>query len=55
MKCPDSQEIDAKIESDCECYKKILAVDDQEFNLIPIGVFLKKQFEITVTKSKDGS
>lgn len=32
-----------------------MAVDDQEFNLIPLGIFLKKQFEITVTKSKDGS
>ena len=30
----------------CDCNERILAVDDQEFNLIPVKALLKCKYEI---------
>ena len=40
--------------SECNCKRKILIVDDNMFNLIPLELLLKKKMDIDVEKAFNG-
>ena len=41
--------------NDCGCIPRILAVDDTVFNIIPIRMLLKENFEIEVEDACNGA
>ena len=42
-------------ENGCGCIPKILIVDDIEFNIIPVKIMIKENFDIDIDEASNGA